>query len=156
MCNCVGGLGGGDLSSKSMCKTSLPNVLDCRFLSQVIMAGLFYGRAVRVCDGAGTRWALAKYTPPLLVTRLFHIHTAPHISALPWYYPIFFFWVTHSISTGAPHCIFRRQFTGSGVGPRLTLNTCRPCHTERNLNNLLARRHSLCTVSALYFIPQWK
>lgn len=55
---------------------------------------------VTVCCGCLVLWmcctsvrqnrhtvAPPKYTPPLFVTRWFHLHTAPHISALSWYEP---------------------------------------------------------------------
>lgn len=111
--HCIGLVeeGWAEFSVSSHKHTSLPNVLYCRFLSQLIVADLFYGRPVLVCDGAGT-WRLSQSTHLLFLSHVCFIfaplhtfqhcpgtilrsfHVVPDVQSLDW----------------------RRRFTNSAAG----------------------------------------
>lgn len=116
-----------------------PNVLYCRYLSWIIVAGVFYGRTVRVCE----------YTHLLLLSHVCFIFTPLHtFQHCPGTIPRSSF-----VVPDAPSLDWRKRFAGSAAGPRLRSNTCRVCRTGRMGEDSLARRHRLATVSTAVPVP---
>lgn len=93
--------------------------------------------------------ALAKYTPPPFVTRPFHIHTAPHISALSWYYLTFLFCRPGCTVPRLAEAVHQQcSWALSGFEYLSVLS-----HRKNWREIFLARRHCLTTVSTPVFIP---